>query len=370
MHQALSRRARVPARGLALALALAVGWPLGAVSSTDEPELEVEVIGEGIERVLADSVGHRFDRRPLRDVAIAPDGTVWLVQGRRILQLDQPGSTGPRSDRWQHFVRRIELTPDGELWAVEDGGTVVRLTEGVLEDRSDGRRSTGGSLAAFPDGELGRTVRGEEGLVPVVSTNDGASWQELPSAGLEWLLGPGLARHVLARTDDGRTWIGVDRGPLGGGLAVFDGTAWTPVEVVAGTRDLRVAAVVPGDEGSVWALAQVGQPGGQGRHVLIRLHEGGISVLGEEQGMPQDTSLAWISWSPLEPIALAVDARGRVWFSVGDIGVWVYDGDGFERVRTPALRAGALDIEAAADGHVWVVSRAGQLLRLDEAAHP
>ena len=104
--------------------------------------------------------------------------------------------------------------------------------------------------------------------------------------------------------------------------------------------------------------------------MLIRLHEGGISVLGEEQGMPQDTSLAWISWSPLEPIALAVDARGRVWFSVGDIGVWVYDGDGFERVRTPALRAGALDIEAAADGHVWVVSRAGQLLRLDEAAHP
>jgi hypothetical protein len=362
---------RLAAFELGLALVLALGWPLG-VSGTESPagDLRTVPLGDGLEQVVADGVGHRFDRRPVRDLAIAGDGTVWAIQGRRVVELGRPGSVAPRSQRWGHALRRLEVQPDGTLWALEDGGTVTRLVDGALEDRSQDLRDTGVSLAALPDGQLWRTVRVPDRQASVVTTIDGTSWEELPGQELEELLAPGDARHTFAQTTDGRVWLGVDRGPRGGGLAVLGDLGWT---VVAGdpTEDgLRIRALEPADDGSLWALADIGAPGTDARHALVRVTGDQLEMLGQAEGMPQDASLAWTGWSPLEPSALAVDGSGRVWFSVGDSGLWRYDGVGFERVDVPGLTPGALDLERAPDDSIWIVGRSGGLYRADEAPDP
>ena len=362
---------RLAACALGLALVITLAWPLGL--SGHEPsagDLRTVPLADGLEQVVADSVGHRFDRRPVRDLAIESDGTVWAIQGRRIVELGQPGSIAPRSQRWGDALRRLEVQPDGTLWALEDGGAATRLVNGALEDRSQDQRGTGVSLAALPDGQLWRTVGLPDRQASIVTTMDGTSWEELPGQGLEELLAPGGARHTFAQSADGRVWLGVDRGPRGGGLAVLDDLGWTVVAGGPAEDGLRIRALEPADDGSLWAIADVGAPGADTRHVLVRVAGDQLEILGQAEGMPQDESLAWTGWSPLEPSALAVDGTGRVWFSVGDSGLWRYDGVGFELVDVPGLRQGALDLERAPDGSMWIVGRSGTLYRVDEAPDP
>lgn len=364
-------RVRLAVQGCGLALVLALGWSIGSVGAAPEDAgLRVLPLGDSLEQVLADDVGHRFDRRPVRDLTIDTDGTVWALQGRRVIELGRDGSTAPRSQGWNHAIRRLEVGADGALWALEDGGAVTGLVGDALEDRSGGRRTVGVSLAALPDGRVWRTVRQPGQHATIVTTTDGTEWAEVPSPGLEDLLVPGAARHSFAQTGDGRVWLGLDRGEHGGGLAVQDELGWSVIddEIVEGS--LRVRALEPADDGSLWLLAEAGRPGPSARHVLAHVLEDRLEVLGEAAGMPQDDALAWTGWSPLEPSALVVDAAGRVWFSMGDIGLWTYDGAGFERVEAAGLQRGALDLERAPDGSIWIVGRSGQLYRQGAVPQP
>ncbi len=51
----------------------------------------MSLLVDGPEQVLADGVGHRLDRRPVRDLTIGADGTVRASQGRRVVELGRSG---------------------------------------------------------------------------------------------------------------------------------------------------------------------------------------------------------------------------------------------------------------------------------------
>jgi ligand-binding sensor domain-containing protein len=290
--------------------------------------------------------------------------------GRRLIEAGRPGSLAPRSDRWQEYLRRLEPTSDGELWAVEDDGVVVRLEGQALVDGSAGRRSASGSPSSLPDGSLWRVVRGTDGAPMLAASSGDGAWELQDATGLESLLVPGAARYTFGRTADGRTWFGVDHGARGGGLAVHAGDGWTLLGEQDPERALRVRAMEPDPDGSLWVLGSVGAPGPSTRHVLVRITDDRMEILDDAAGMPRSRMQAWTGWSPLQVGALAIDRRGKIWFSIDDVGLWTYDSTGFRRITRPELRAGALDLETAPDGSIWAVSRHGALYRLADPVAP
>ena len=77
--------------------------------------------------------------------------------------------------------------------------------------------------------------------------------------------------------------------------------------------------------------------------------------------MPRDEAEGWTDWDPTAPTMITVDTDGRVWFSIYGVGLYSYDGIGFDRVDLPGSDRGVLDLRIAPDGLVWVVSGRGAL---------
>jgi hypothetical protein len=337
-------------------------------STQNEVALVTRPVGQGIEEILADAVGHRLRGGRVREVEVADDGRVWVAVGGRVIMLGQPGAVWPRSGSWRALPRRLSDSPQGDLWAVEDGGRVVALEGEVWTDRSAGVGTPAGSIGVTADGSVWRIGRSGDGPASVLSLVDD-TWRTWPSDGLDAMLGHGQARYTLASTTDGRVWLGVDGGAHAGGLAYLDGDVWRSAGSPIADGPLQVLAMVTGRQGDLWAIADVNprtrtRPGS---YVLLRHLDDTWTSYGPEQGMIQDRARGWTGWSPVSPAAMVIDDAGRVWLSVEGTGLVVFDGSVFQRVVAPGLGR-ALDLDVAPDGSVWVVGARGGLYRVDATA--
>lgn len=156
----------------------------------------------------------------------------------------------------------------------------------------------------------------------------------------------------------------VDQGD-GGEPAVLDPGQTTDRALDTARRRALATDLAP--DGQRWILAD-GSPSPHmrpARYRLVRVGPSGREVIGSRQGMPTDEARAWTS---TRPASLVVDPAGRVWFSVYQLGLHVYDGRDFERIDAPGLRRGALDLAVDAKGDVWIVTFEGTLYRWSPAA--
>ncbi len=370
-------RAASPRRALLTGSALVViallaapadvaGIDPGASATSPSPICEVQeglvtkAVGPGVLQVIADQAGHRFDGGRIREVEVGSDGTIVVAQGRRVIELGEPGAIVPRTDGWRSFVRFLHLAPWGELWAVEDGGSTVVAEDGRWVDRSGGMRSAGHSVGTLDDGSVWRVTRSRDRTSEIVKL-EGEAWVSSESVGLEEPLAGGAGHYDFARTTDGRVWLGIDRGYRPGGIATYDEAGWSGDEI--GTAEVpRVLGLSVGPDGSLWAIADRRLHDNRpGEYVLLRYDEGTWSAIGPEQGMPQGRLDVWTGWDPTAPNIITVDPDGRVWFSVYGIGLHVYDGADFYRVKIPDSGRGALDLRVGPDGLAWIVSGRGAL---------
>lgn len=218
---------------------------------------------------------------------------------------------------------------------------------------------------------------------------DRAHGQEQPSATVvpatapasrEWLVRnwqtedglPQNSVNALAQTRDGFLWLGT-----GGGLSRFDGYRFRNFGLRDGLRSLRISALAEGGDGRLW----IGTTGGgvscwehgqftsyetaegfptggdvvcmiAGRDGavwcgttdgLVCWREGKFTLVGLEHGLPQD-----------QVRALTEDARGTLWVSVIEKGVFENSTGRFVRVPEPGPVTGdCYSLASDRDGGVW-----------------
>ena len=126
------------------------------------------------------------------------------------------------------FAYTIRVRPEGRAFRI-----LVDLEEPLPEEWI-GR--VGFNFELFPGILFGRTWATESGTGPFPRQANG----------------PGRIDAAFARTDDGRVWMGVDRGDRPSGLAFFDGVAWHPAGTTASLVAPRVLGLDAADDDTLW----------------------------------------------------------------------------------------------------------------------
>lgn len=236
---------------------------------------------------------------------------------------------GHRLDRGN--VREVEVGSDGTVWLAVGGRVLALGTPGSTQPRTRGWEAFPRRLAVQSDGALWAI---EDGGEAVVLSEDGwiARGPDLPPAADPLALDEAALGQLRA--------AGIEHAP-------------------------RVVAGVSWPDGRRWLVVDVGERSDArpAEHRLLRSDGSSWTVLGPEQGLPQDTRVAWTAPGPQAPVALTVDHLGRAWFSLEADGLWLADDDGIHRVHFPGLGSGALDLAATAEGAVWIASARGALFR-------
>ena len=236
---------------------------------------------------------------------------------------------GHRLDRGN--VREVEVGLDGTVWLAVGRRVLALGTPGSTQPRARGWEAFPRRLAVQSDGALWAI---EDGGEAVVLGGDGwiVRGPDLPPAADPLALDEAALDQLRA--------AGIEQAPR-----VVAGVSW------------------PGER--QWLVVDVGERSDArpAEHRLLRYDGSSWTVVGPEQGLPLDTSLAWTAPGPQAPVALTVDHLGRAWFSIAADGLWLADDAGIHRVHFPGLGSGALDLAGTADGTVWITSARGALFR-------
>lgn len=296
----------------------------------------------------------------LTSLEVDGDGAVWAATYKGLARFDGEEWTTPdHDDGPPDRVDALAVADDGALWAATrrwDGGG----------DLTDGEE--GGRVARF-DGEAWTTWTTEEELpgyaITALDTGaDGSVWvasQEHPGddaaekrllrfhdggwsveVGDEGLPSGSRANAFRDQFDSfavgsqGMPWLVVSpRGGADGGVARFDGEAWTTYTRDDGLPANMVASLAAGDDGAVWA----GTLEGVGRFADGRWAS---FVTGEGP-----------AFDPISPVA--TDDVGVLWVAASD-GVSRFDGQDWQTWMTDdgLQRSSANAVAVAPDGTVWV----------------
>ena len=273
-----------------------------------------------------------------RRVAAAADGTLWLQDWDRLVEVDPKGHAAvlPGASTGS-FARAVY--PEGK-------GRGLVLRDGLLQ-RLDGRRTT--AIETQLDGRAPVAVDGTAaGAVWMVGTSasEARSPQALVRAGREGafqlVLGlPAATWTDVSAASDGGAWLAgaLSPGPSGEGL-LFHARGRTGSEATARFRAaaslLAVAAAGP-DE--AWAVGAAGTV----------VHVKGATVERLVLG-----SGAWLR-------AVCVVGPDDVWIGGDDGTLLHHDGRGFHPVGHPLGGNAAVTSIAAAQGAVWAVGPSGIL---------
>lgn len=255
------------------------------------------------------SMGGEIGTSGLVDMAVAPDGTVWVAAIDHELQSVAGGVVTTHG----FTARAVEVTPDGAVYASKyDLDAIDELA----------------SLLRF----------------------DGSTWEELDVGPMEELvLGPEGVLHALGTIPEGYDpatgsadrWV-----PM---IGTFDGDNYTVVpipEIYAGGS----ATVDP--DGTLWLIG------------------GGMGEIIERQGV---TDVQWAlvkydgaDWSKIEipfpePIDVAVHPEGTVWVASTLYGAFAFDGDSWVRysILEGLPTEGAWFVDVAPNGDVYVGTSLG-----------
>jgi ligand-binding sensor domain-containing protein len=303
-----------------------------------------------------------------RDIAPAPDDSLWLVTGKGVCHFDS--ATCRMYDETQGLpadgARVLAVGPDGTVWA--------STTAGIY--RFDGRRwqyqlaAYVGDLVATPNGHVWAAT--STGVHHYIPSED--AWTTYgPEAGL-----PASTAVEVAAGPDGVVWASFQYEGVYRLDAGDDRGSWTKVQAACGSpvSDIAVAA-----DGTPWIASAGGMhyPGGclahyNGRswndlaeqHDLlsvstIALGLGGEIAAGTSQGLwvLKDGDGRYLKDGPTRQrvTAVAVTPDGSAWFGFGD-GSATTPGGGLSRFDGHAweYRLGDAEVNVLAvapDGHLW-----------------
>jgi hypothetical protein len=318
-------------------------------------ELVVEPIGEGVLRVLDDGAGRDLTAR-IQDVAVGPDGRVWVGMRRRVLQLGVPMALRPADDG-PGPLERLRVGADGTL---------------IVESR-DGRTGThDGATWALPP-------QGEEPVASIVASADGTLWGRARDGvarlhGGAWTVHPASevfpAAHArdarafarmggaasIAATPDGDVWAGA---VCCGSLSRFDGASWVESLPVAGalapdngTGDGAggVWNLETGADGTLWAIVPLNED-----YALLRFDGSSWSTHTWSETAPVPGS--WID-------GLAVDAAGRAIIATYDpmtatASIVAFDGRSAITLGRLPVVGRVHGMAVSPDGAVWMTADPG-----------
>ena len=330
---------------------------------TDEVEPGVyRVVSDGIRDLAAASALARPDDGEL---AIAPDGSVWLSTIRRqapprdpeLIKLGDPDSFPMPSSWWG-----LNVGPDGTPWAWVDTG-LLRLGEDGWSEVAG--TPEGGLFDIAPDG----TVWAGGG--DSVSRLEAEGWQEHrididPDIGqlLEDHGGPdavGLGHSIqhLGVDANGDVWVGLTLDAGGEPPMVllrYDGETWSLVDPLGVGTYHNMVLPRTGADGTMWVYLETGTATvdtfrDPDHRYLARLSDGNWTVFSDEDGVvPLGSRGSAVG-------LLRVDHSGRAWVRDGPSGgVRVFDGQTWRHYLEGDR---VIDMEVAPDGNVWVLAPEG-----------
>lgn len=290
---------------------------------------------------------HTTDGLPsddLRDVAIAPNGNIWIATGNGVAMFD--GTTFTTHTTTTHpglasnDVMAIAVMANGDVWAGTDFGA----------SRFDGSTYTTYTTAdGLGDNEVKNIKQAPNGDIWFATINgatkySGGTFTEYTTPNIPF----GGAMHTAFATN-GDVWIS---GGLGGAIE-FDGSIFTPYSSGAGLVSNRVRAIAIDEDGSKWVGTAEGISVLDASNVHIGNHTRPFIMA------PPDT---------LNPITdVHVDNHGRIWagiyvdYLVTVGGVSVYDGTDWTQFEESDGLAGPNVRRMAISGNdgVWVATSTG-----------
>ncbi len=279
-------------------------------------------------------------------VVIGADGTVWA---------GSPGWIGRWDGAWtrfstpEAFERPLAVAADGVVWWGSSGTGTIGRFDGSEWEVFEGVVSLGSeSVAIAPDGTAWVATASAGDIHDGVEAFSDSEWDRFGTGdGL-----PGPIGGSVAVAADGTLWVGSmgsasDRQP-GGGVAHYDGSAWSVFTVDDGLVSNNVT-VASGPDGTVWAVAPEG---------LSRFDGSGWTTFPDVIGFG---------------FGAAVDGSGVVWAPAADLGGGVKGFDGVATRRLvigPAIAVDADPAAGAAPSALEVRSDLPDSARLDALATP
>jgi hypothetical protein len=243
----------------------------------------------------------------VRDIAIDPDGVVWLACEYGVSSYD--GSS------WSTYLTAMEfgaitVAPDGSVWAAAMSGGLYHFVDSVWEHHDVGMAtdvavSEDGTVWVLQDsfepllsitGDVWAPVEFGDPVADLVGGPDDSAWVFASDAVLLDANGAELDR------------LGIGESLIAGGLAP-DGTVWTVkwdglwagVEPIVGLRGAEILDLAFAPDGSVWIASDLG---------AFRYEGTGWARYTERDGL---------TISNLEKVAVAPD--GIVWLASSSEGV-------------------------------------------------
>jgi len=169
----------------------------------------------------------------IRDLAFAPDGTLWATTGGGLVHWDLSTDT---YTRYLIQATEIAVAPDGTLWLTTGYGVCHfdGMTRRIYTDADGLIHNAVRAVAVAPDGVV--WVGTERG----VSLFDGRSWKSYPS---------NVPTQDLAVAASGEVWAAT-AGGVGRYMPSQD--AWTTFTEEHGLPGLEAQVIAIGPEGDVW----------------------------------------------------------------------------------------------------------------------
>ena len=300
--------------------------------------------------VRQDSRWTVINRENVREMAIAPDGTVWFITADAVVRL---------REGQQQFLLAPPVSQVFDVLATE-AGFWLAAAEGVAffaaQQEANGRWQRFGQTDGLPGDRVTAlglaadgTIWASSELLPDTPTQssglygtytirhnylsffDGQRWQPSIRPSPSGLLHPVITSIVTL--PDGTAWLGSL-----GGISRFDGQQWTNFTMLDGLPAHEVYQLVAVDE-AVWAITS-----------------GGLAQF-------NPATQSWKSfaevgnWTNFEAVSLAADASGIIWAGSGTE-MMRYDGQVWLTIPIE-LSSEAVTVHnfvVAADGRLWLTA--------------
>jgi hypothetical protein len=341
-------------------------------------------------------------------LAVAPDGTVWLESEYGLCRFD--GTACERPPQLPAFMTGaslvLDVAADGELWVGGEQGVsrfdgiswTGYLLDGSVRDLDAGYpgevwAATSQGVARYQLSDDSWVFYTEEQGLPgsqiwiVGVSPEGEAWAHVAWEGLyqfnreEWQAlrdPPGGTVRDIAFAADGTPWIGTIGGTHypGGALSRWTGEGWDDASSGSGMISFR--AVAPGQDGVVaaatslglgvfqdgeWRMLRDGPTSSRVASVAVTPDGAAWFAFGDQSlstngsGLSRFDGEGWqYHLGDAEVTALAVAPDGSLWAGAG-CSIQRFDGIAWETLARcdEELPVGNLvDIEFAADGSAWV----------------
>ena len=280
----------------------------------------------------------------VRDLALAPDGSLWMATASGVVNYDGVGftvhTTATHPGLASDDVLAIAVTTDGTVWAGTDFGvSVLTGPDYVTYTSADG----------LGDDQVKNIKQAPNGDVWIGTINGatrfgGGNFTAFGAPGIPF---GGVLNFAFAPNGD--VWMS------GGlfGIIIYDGATFTTISTTQGLIANRIRAIAFTDAGHKWVATAEG-----------------ISVLDADDAHVTDHAQVFLLPPPdeLNPITdIAVSESGLVWagvyvdYLVTEGGVSVYDGSTWRQFETSDGLAGpnVRRVLIVGGEDVWVATSTG-----------